>query len=518
MSGERTPFHRLLSLLQHKLFLSLWISGFIFSSVVLVQHIAPEYTATATILLEARPRGRNLSQAADDNSVNSALDSLQAESQIQVLKSGRVLSKVFDELQSTIEASSKISQEKPTIFRHIGDAIFSSRQISLDERTRRQIRYNRFADNVSARRAGQSYVIELTFRSFDPVLAARVANAIVLQYIKEQIDAKSADVGSGSEYLQGRTASIKSQQDSLAAGIKKGEIPDDFFPDAAAKIITPATPPLAKSYPKGSLIISFASIIGLLSGSIVALLYDILIGKIYYDEQVRDRTQIPYLGTIRRRNSGMQIKERISLGAADLKLDFKMDKDFFMRCKNAQVTFSRYRSAQAGKSAGFIAPKPGQYVSFMVSCFGLLLKNAGNDVAVVEANCQAPGLELVDSLLKLKYEQCQSIRLTEVEGAAGKDVADNSLKFVNANQEWYEICKVSDSRGLKIILDNATSGAIVLCSLPPISTSVDAVEISRLVDVIVIVVDRDRDSLRDVVSLARELSESGATCLGYVMF
>ena len=68
----------------------------------------------------------------------------------------------------------------------------------------RQIAFLNFANRLTARRVGQSYVIEIAYSSSDPALAARVANAAASAYLLQSVEFKADAAASGAEFLQGR--------------------------------------------------------------------------------------------------------------------------------------------------------------------------------------------------------------------------------------------------------------------------------------------------------------------------
>src|SRR5690606_28009440 len=68
----------------------------------------------------------------------------------------------------------------------------------------RQSAFTNFANRLVARRVGQSYVIEVSFASPDPMLSARVANATVSAYLFQSLRSKLNAATNGAELLQGR--------------------------------------------------------------------------------------------------------------------------------------------------------------------------------------------------------------------------------------------------------------------------------------------------------------------------
>ena len=67
------------------------------------------------------------------------------------------------------------------------------------------------ASRLNVKRDGLSYVIELSFRSYDADKAARIANAIVDAYIVDQLDAKYQSTLRASTWLQDRIRDLRAQ-------------------------------------------------------------------------------------------------------------------------------------------------------------------------------------------------------------------------------------------------------------------------------------------------------------------
>ena len=79
-----------------------------------------------------------------------------------------------------------------------------------------------FQDGLEARRAKESYVIEIFYRSKDPEMAARFANATGDAYIEDQVATKAEAARQGSQWLEERIDQLRTQMN--AASLKVQEV------------------------------------------------------------------------------------------------------------------------------------------------------------------------------------------------------------------------------------------------------------------------------------------------------
>ena len=222
----------------------------------------PSYTSEAQILLEG-PAGASEQEAGKAASMTNPLDNPRAESQIQVLRSERLMRYVFDLLQLADDPSFNSRNKKSTGF--IVDW-FRGPSKELQEKENRILpeeAFNRFAAGVSSKRIGQSYVAEISYTANDPIRAAKFANSIAMAYIRQQVEGRFAATTNGTEYLQGRVKSLQTQLDAATKAILTGAIPDKLFPDADARVIGAALPPTTVTSPKKGLTIIASIIFGI---------------------------------------------------------------------------------------------------------------------------------------------------------------------------------------------------------------------------------------------------------------
>jgi succinoglycan biosynthesis transport protein ExoP len=183
---------------------NLWI---IIASVVLSAAIGAGYVlttpttfvASAQVLIE--PQRPQLFWQ-EPGMLDLTIDNAQVESQVEILRSDRMTSVIRDlELTNDPEF---YGEEKPS-----------------SESNQLRVAIAAFNQKLSVRRLGQSYVIEIAFRSEDPAKAALVANAVADAYIRDQLEAKSFAARRGSVWLEERIAELRVKLGAAASAVHK---------------------------------------------------------------------------------------------------------------------------------------------------------------------------------------------------------------------------------------------------------------------------------------------------------
>ena len=169
------------------------------------------YTAQAKLLIDSRKV-----QLFQQQSVlgDIPIDSASVESQVEVLKSDNVALSVIKDLHLT---------EDPEFARPNGGLIgafvgfisnpfessASTSELSEFDLTRRALGV--FQNNLTVKRIGLTYVIEIGFRSLSPERAAQITNAVADAYIVDQLEAKYQATRRASSWLQDRIRELRDQ-------------------------------------------------------------------------------------------------------------------------------------------------------------------------------------------------------------------------------------------------------------------------------------------------------------------
>ncbi|HEY1541578.1 MAG TPA: Wzz/FepE/Etk N-terminal domain-containing protein [Xanthobacteraceae bacterium] len=243
----------------------------------------PLFTAMAQVMLEP-------SQARDtlDDATRPviAVDQARVESHIEIIKSAQLALNVIHNLKLT---------DLPEFHAPRGEKDTDGYAVLI------------FSQHLTVRRIGQSLVIEVSFRFRDPALAASITNALADAYIVHEMTVKSDAIKHAESWLYDKQASFEDQTRAVVAEIKKYDdqpeatpgragkleelrdraqiyqrmhdayiqkfneaIQKAAFPEPDARIISLATVPLRKSYPKRTLIIALGGLLGLGLGVILS--------------------------------------------------------------------------------------------------------------------------------------------------------------------------------------------------------------------------------------------------------
>lgn len=202
------------------------ISGTVIVSAVLavvaLSLMTPQYTATAQVMVD--PRQQNV---VDLEQVLSGLpmNAETMQSEIEVLTSRNLASRVIGQTKL---------QEKPEFNPALtkGSGIrswFSNSEPEELTLAQQQASHNRvvdrFEDALSVRSAGRSRVINISFTSADPALAAQMANTVAELYLVEQLEAKFDATRRASTWLNERLEQLRIEAEAaeLAAARFKSQ-------------------------------------------------------------------------------------------------------------------------------------------------------------------------------------------------------------------------------------------------------------------------------------------------------
>jgi Mrp family chromosome partitioning ATPase len=207
-----------------------------------------------------------------------------------------------------------------------------------------------FMSNLDVHRVGVSYALEIGFRSRDPEMAARIANATVEAYMNEQLATRVDDAENGLQWLEDRIEHIRMQMNDAAIAAQTfrskhdytigartpssgGDTPaeaaggkgvtldeleatadsykkmyESFLqafttsanqrPSPDARVITVATSPLVPSGPRKKLILAFGAMSGIMLGLGLAFVRNLLDISVRNPQQLRDALGLDCLGEL----------------------------------------------------------------------------------------------------------------------------------------------------------------------------------------------------------------------------
>jgi uncharacterized protein involved in exopolysaccharide biosynthesis/Mrp family chromosome partitioning ATPase len=328
----------------------------------------PTYTARAEVLITPRLPA---SLQVQPSEINLSLDTAQIESQIVVLQSEKIANLVIDQLDLVDNPGfvrTETAASRLMVLEHLvrdtfgldqgaGESWFGNEPVagapdnSAAAAFRRERRtMDTFMSNLDVHRVGVSYALEIGFRSRDPEMAARIANATVEAYMNEQLATRVDDAENGLQWLEDRIEHIRMQMNDAAIAAQTfrskhdytigartpssgGDTPaeaaggkgvtldeleatadsykkmyESFLqafttsanqrPSPDARVITVATSPLVPSGPRKKLILAFGAMSGIMLGLGLAFVRNLLDISVRNPQQLRDALGLDCLGEL----------------------------------------------------------------------------------------------------------------------------------------------------------------------------------------------------------------------------
>ena len=496
--------------------IALWLILCCGAAILYLSVTPPTFVGTSLVILEARraSTGADISAAA-----SATLDSAQAESQLQVVKSERILSVVFDRLD--LAHASEFANQAPgwrerslatieSIFPALKDRLPPLPPPSAEERQARA--FQSFTDRVSVRRIGQSYVLEISYRAPTAAEAARLTNSITAAYISDQIDLKAAAAKRGAEFLQERLAVLKDEQDAAAVAIRDGVVPAMHFPDSDARIISAARVPLGKSYPQTMLLLVFAAVCGLFIGCAVIIVRHSFERTIRTAHQVWRLFNLECLGEI-----PLVRQRRGNIVPYDLIVTCP-ESPFAGAVRAAHTAIVSGTREGQPRCIGLVSCHSREGTSTLAANLAYFLASAGNDAILVDADLQHPtlsralvpeaGLGLSEALV----HPADLAKLTSTSVSPGLAVIPAKGRFEPDTPNRF-----LGSPQMGQLLDRLRQEGSVIIDLPALADTSHAQAIGRLLDAVVIVVACGRTTTDDLAKAVRSLEGAGANLAGVIL-
>ncbi|MQB41510.1 exopolysaccharide biosynthesis protein [Rhizobium sp. ICMP 5592] len=504
------------------------------------------YTATATLLLE--PRRATLASGQDGSGAQN-LDLNRADSELQIIRSERLLSAVFDSLN--LQNSAELGPQPPRMLDLIvgnvrrilsepgtgtgavtsetgktarPDGVTAASNIAPPATDARQAAFQNFAQRLDVRRVGQSYVMEISYSSSDPALAARVANAAVSGYILQAVSFKAEMAQAGTEVLQWRLDALAAQVDAATEAMEQGKLPAIPTPDGDARIIGAALPPLSPSAPRASLITALGGVLGLLAGfSLIAL-------NLALDRKVRNAkdlvrdTGIPCLGTLPDAASRASLRRgpyshRTSLvvnlpGSAyavairDLRTSIEIACSAIRNERGIVIAVAGW---EAGNGVSTLCLSLAQFISRSGRHTTLFNAEMGQIDLIDDGPDALPTTSLADALVAdMRPEQ------VIFGNGRGDDDGIAVLPIHSANALTNLYVDFRDRRVARVV-EAARARGDVLLGLPPVGDSTDAQALAIHADAVLIVASAGRTTTEQVNDTLQQLRRSGANVIGTVI-
>jgi Mrp family chromosome partitioning ATPase len=516
-------------LIRHKIKLFLCTATGIALAAFYAHSLPPTFNATATLLLESRQ-----ALSGQDTGAQQSLDLNRADSELQIIRSERLLSAVFEslDLQRSPELgphpASKIDVlmaylrslwdmvpdvEETEIGNTAGAAMDTvDRSPAGLENNLRAVAFQNFTTHMDARRVGQSYVIEIAYSSSNPALPARVANATVSGYIMQSVASKAQAARAGNETLQGRLDALDAQVDAATEAMKHGTLPAIATPDADARIIGAALPPLSRSGPRTSLITALGGVLGLLGGFVAIALNLAFDRKVRGPKELTRDTGIVCLGCVPR--SGRRIGLR------------RMHNDDQIRYASAirdlrtsiEVACSSLRNERSIIVA-IVGWNAGTGVSTISLSLAQLIYRSGRHITLFQAATEPDTAGVADLHV---LQSSASLADAAVAGLQPDQLVFGDIEGVAVlpiHSRDADVNLFADFRHPRVqrILDSVRFHSDILLDLPALNGSADALALASQADAVVIVTTLGKTTIDEVNDSLHQLRRAGANVIGAVI-
>ncbi|MGO4677126.1 exopolysaccharide biosynthesis protein [Bosea sp. 2YAB26] len=517
--------------LRHRVKLAGWIVICLAAAFLYARATPPTYTAATTLLLEPR---RQVLTTAREVVAPSTLDLNRADSELQVVRSERLLSTVFAALR--LADHPEFQSRRPSAIQRLWRDLSGVTPLSEALASKpgeepvaphggaelgpdpSRVAFENFARRFSARRVGQSYAIEIAYDSADPNLPARVANAAASAYLLQSVAFKADAARSGGEFLQARLNSLSAQVDAARLAVEAGELPSSSTPDADAKIIGAAQTPLGPSAPRRGLILAFGGVFGLLSGLFVGAIASALDRKIWRGQDILRETGLPCLAAISKFDSrdGAQhasAQEMASLVASEGSQAYVAG----IRDLRTAIEIARPADRTGGNFVIAIGSwEHGEEARMLAMNLGQLMHLGGRSVSILSANLDAFLTELPDAARPSTMVDAIAENLPPERVAFLLFDGMRLLPIRSAIPQLNRFADLREPRAARLVAHAKQLGD-VLIDLPPFDDSADALALATHADCVILVAAEGSTTFEDLNDASEKLRRGGTNVLGVVL-
>lgn len=516
--GSRALVRAILATLwRHKIKLLVWIVACWALAFVYAQVAPYSYTATATVLIAPT----QTPSAAQVETAALGLDIYRAESELEVIRSERLLSTVFEQLKLEEMPTLRVTSALSNLRRFLGlPPATDSAAVAETEEARqeeRQRAFEEFSKGLDVRRVGQSYVVAISFTAPEPTLARRVTNAVVSAYIWQSVSAKANAAQSGGEVLQGRLNALFQQAEAALTAVSKGELPDVPISDADARVIGAALQPLEPSAPRKKLIIAFGIILGAASGFFALALAYAFDRKVRTPADIAQALHLPCLAVVpaaSKRTRGLHGLDGGSEAADTLASPFAAA---IRDLRTAVSAIAPTRNPRGGQCIAFVSWHPGAGSTFLAQTLAHVIGRSGKGVTLIDADMQKTPRRGHEA-----EERAGSLSEMLMRPSAVPDIVEpdrTGIAFLPAASPDRLTNYLADlaSPRMALLIDRACARGDVILDLPPLARSADAKAFARHADAVVLVAWAGRTTTEDLVLAATSLRQLGANVIGAVL-
>jgi polysaccharide biosynthesis transport protein len=211
--------HRLVSIFRRRLKLFVAVAALIFTAAALITfQQVPQYTATARVLIDQRKQ----QIVAADQSVTSGLpdESSAVDTETEVLRSRSLGENVAGEASLFQDPDWNGTNGRKGLINQIVSLISPNGAAQVDPRIAHQKVVDKLLHGLDVARAGDTFMIDVSYTAPTAADAAKFANLFANAYITDQIAAKYQATQQATEWLNARLGSIRKQVNDAEAAVQ----------------------------------------------------------------------------------------------------------------------------------------------------------------------------------------------------------------------------------------------------------------------------------------------------------
>ncbi len=198
--------------------------------------VPKRYTASATLIIDSRKMQGLQTQQQAPGSGDMSVDTAMVDSQVEILKSETIASGVIRDLR-LMDLPEFTGSERGLLgsIATLFFGMFPESQPSDYQLLRTAL--GRFQSQLTIKRVGQSYVIEISYQSRSPDQAARIANAVAEGYIVDSLESKYQASRRAAVWLQDRMKELRAQASSAERAVADYRAKNNIV-DAGGRLLT----------------------------------------------------------------------------------------------------------------------------------------------------------------------------------------------------------------------------------------------------------------------------------------
>jgi len=228
--GQSIDLHRLIAAFRRRLKLFLAIAVLVLVvTVITTIRATPLYTATASLMIDTRTE-----QVVDAQAVLSGLsaDTGVVDTEVEILKSRHLAERVVDvlKLQEDPEFNGALRKPGPiasviggvgSLFGAAAPDAARGRLSEIDAQKEKERVVNSVLSRLAIRRAGMTYVMNVSFTSDNAAKAAQIANTFADRYLLEQLEAKFDATRQANTWLNTRLGELRTEVQQAEAAVEQ---------------------------------------------------------------------------------------------------------------------------------------------------------------------------------------------------------------------------------------------------------------------------------------------------------